>query len=86
MLKRTIFEPEHEDFRTSIKRFFENECLPHRERWEAQGHVDRAMWNRAGELGLLCMNIPEEYGGGWRRPALHGDLDGRARLFRRPMR
>jgi len=44
-------------------RFFERECLPHYDRWEAQGHVDIEVWRKAGEAGLLCAEIPEEYGG-----------------------
>jgi acyl-CoA dehydrogenase len=45
-------------------KFFAKEVSPHRERWEAQHHVDREVWTKAGELGLLCCSIPEEYGGG----------------------
>ena len=45
-------------------KFFETEALPHRERWAAQKCVDRDFWYKAGELGLLCTSIPEEYGGG----------------------
>ncbi len=63
MIPRTIFSAEHEDFRKSVKRFFAEEVIPHREAWEAQQHVDRKLWNRAGELGMLCMNMPEQYGG-----------------------
>lgn len=44
--------------------FFETEALPHRERWAEQKCVDRDFWYKAGELGLLCTSIPEEYGGG----------------------
>jgi acyl-CoA dehydrogenase len=44
--------------------FFTKECAPHEERWSDQQHVDREVWTRAGELGLLCASIPEEYGGG----------------------
>lgn len=44
--------------------FFEKECAPNEREWNDQQHVDREIWNRAGELGLLCMSIPEEYGGG----------------------
>ena len=44
--------------------FFEKECAPNEERWSEQQHVDRDVWLRAGELGLLCLSIPEEYGGG----------------------
>lgn len=46
------------------RKFFEKECAPNEDRWGRQHHVDREVWNRAGELGLLCMSIPEEYGGG----------------------
>lgn len=45
-------------------RFFEKECAPHEERWGEQQHVDREVWNKAGEVGLLCLSIPEGYGGG----------------------
>jgi acyl-CoA dehydrogenase len=45
-------------------KFFSAELLPHEERFAAQKHVDREFWNKAGELGLLCAGIPEEYGGG----------------------
>ncbi|MGI9484135.1 MAG: acyl-CoA dehydrogenase family protein [Hyphomicrobiales bacterium] len=44
-------------------RFFEKECVPHYERWEEEGLVDREAWEKAGETGLLCAEIPEEYGG-----------------------
>ncbi|UGT43568.1 acyl-CoA dehydrogenase family protein [Nocardia yamanashiensis] len=44
--------------------FFEKEVVPHEERFVEQGHPDRALYNRAGELGLLCAAIPAEYGGG----------------------
>ncbi|WP_182376207.1 acyl-CoA dehydrogenase family protein [Nocardioides sp. WS12] len=44
--------------------FFEKECAPHEERWAEQQHVDREVWNRAGDLGLLSLSLPEEYGGG----------------------
>ncbi|WP_297620449.1 acyl-CoA dehydrogenase family protein [Nocardia sp.] len=46
------------------RKFFEKECAPNEDRWARQHHVDRELWNRAGELGLLCLSIPEEYGGG----------------------
>ncbi len=63
MIPRTIFTAEHEDFRKTVKRFFAEEVVPHREAWEAQQHVDRGLWNKAGEMGLLCITMPEEYGG-----------------------
>ena len=63
MIPRTLFTAEHEDFRKTVKRFFAEEVVPHRDAWEAQQHVDRKLWNKAGELGLLCVTMPEEYGG-----------------------
>ena len=45
-------------------RFFERECVPHDARWRAQRHGDRRIWNKAGAAGLLCVSIPEAYGGG----------------------
>ena len=44
-------------------RFFERECVPHYERWQDEGIVDREAWEKAGAAGLLCASIPEEYGG-----------------------
>jgi len=63
MIPRTLFSPEHEDFRKTVRRFIAEEIMPHHARWEEQQHVDRAIWNRAGELGFLCNTMPEQYGG-----------------------
>jgi len=63
MIPRTLFTAEHEDFRKTVRRFYADEVVPNREKWEAQQHVDRRIWNRAGELGLLCTTMPEEFGG-----------------------
>ncbi len=45
-------------------KFFANEVVAHQEKWDTQHFVDRDVWTKAGELGLLCCSIPEEYGGG----------------------
>jgi acyl-CoA dehydrogenase len=50
--------------RDSARRFFERECVPQEARWRAQQHADRDIWTKAGQAGLLCASIPEEYGGG----------------------
>lgn len=63
MIPRTLFSPEHNEFRRNVRRFIEKEIVPHHARWEEQQCVDRAIWNRAGELGMLCVTMPEEYGG-----------------------
>lgn len=48
MIPRTLFAPEHEDFRATLRRFFLDEVMPLHPAWEEQGYVDRALWNRAG--------------------------------------
>ncbi len=50
-------------FRDAARRFIEQEIVPHDARWREQHHVDRGIWNKAGEVGLLCTDIPAEYGG-----------------------
>jgi acyl-CoA dehydrogenase len=50
-------------FRDNVRRFIAAEVTPHQERWRKQQHVDRALWNKAGDLGLLLADIPEEHGG-----------------------
>lgn len=56
-------DDELEMFRDAARRFVENEIVPHDARWREQHHVDREIWNKAGEVGLLCTDIPAEYGG-----------------------
>lgn len=62
-MKRDLFGPEHETFRTTVRRFLADEVAPHRERWEEQGSFDRSLFERAGEAGLLCPGVPEIYEG-----------------------
>ncbi|WP_312088387.1 acyl-CoA dehydrogenase family protein [Acinetobacter variabilis] len=63
MLPRQIFNDQHEAFRETVRKFYEKEVIPHTEKYEQQQHVDRVLWNKAGELGLLCATMPEAYGG-----------------------
>jgi len=63
LIPRTLFTPEHETFRDSVRRFLEAEVRPHDEKWQEQGYVDKAVWKKAGANGFLCMSMPEEYGG-----------------------
>ncbi|NOV26586.1 acyl-CoA dehydrogenase [Cupriavidus necator] len=51
-------------FQDTVRRFVERELAPNEARWAEQGYIDRDMWRRAGQIGLLCASIPEEYGGG----------------------
>jgi alkylation response protein AidB-like acyl-CoA dehydrogenase len=59
----TILEQEHEDFRQSVRTFLEKEVVPHHAQWEGDGQVSREVWRRAGDAGLLCFDVDEEYGG-----------------------
>src|ERR1700741_5345852 len=63
MIERTIFSEEHEIFRQTVRRFVENEIEPFHKKWEEDGIVPRELWLKAGEAGMLCCPIPEEYGG-----------------------
>ncbi len=64
MIPRTLFSPEHDLFRDQVRRFIAAEITPHHAQWEADGIVPRALWRKAGEAGLLCTEVPAEYGGG----------------------
>ncbi|MSP96212.1 MAG: acyl-CoA dehydrogenase [Betaproteobacteria bacterium] len=63
MIARNLFKPEHETFRDSVRRFMDAEVIPHDERWQEQGYVDRDVWKKAGANGFLCASMPEDYGG-----------------------
>jgi len=63
MIKRNLFSEEHEMFRDTVRKFIDREIRPYHEQWEKDGIVPREVWLKAGEAGLLCCTIPEEYGG-----------------------
>ena len=63
-MQRDLFDADHDAFRESVRAFLAKEVLPHHERWEADGRVDRAVWTAAGAAGLLGTDVPEEFGGG----------------------
>jgi acyl-CoA dehydrogenase len=60
---RLPYDEVHAMLRRTARRFFEEECAPQREAWEEAGMAPRAIWRRAGELGLLCPRLPAELGG-----------------------
>jgi acyl-CoA dehydrogenase len=63
-MKRSVpFEEEHEIFRKSLRRFLENEFVPHLEEWCDAGAMPREFWQKLGEQGYLCPWVAEEYGG-----------------------
>ena len=62
-MNRTLYTDEHLMFRDAFRRFVEKEIVPHHEQWEHEGIVPRAVWQKAGSLGFLCFDAPEELGG-----------------------
>ncbi|MCL8007838.1 acyl-CoA dehydrogenase family protein [Gelidibacter japonicus] len=64
LLERKIYaSEEHKMMQGIIQDFINNEILPQMDAWEKEGMVSRDIWKRAGDLGLLCMDMPETYGG-----------------------
>ena len=63
MIERTVFGEQHEQFRDTVRKFLDKEVAPHHADWEEQGYVDRSVWTKAGANGLLCLSMPEQYGG-----------------------
>ena len=64
-LARTAYNEDHEAFRQTVRRFMQEEIAPHQAEWADAGIVPKSIWPKAGELGLLCPTVPEEYGGLW---------------------
>jgi len=62
-IPRTVYEPEHEQFRETVAGFIATTVAPNFEDWEAAKIVDREMFSAAGAAGLLLFPTPESYGG-----------------------
>jgi len=62
-MRDKILTEEHIMFREAVESFLKKEAVPHAEKWEENGVVDRDIWLKAGQMGLLCMDMPEQYGG-----------------------
>lgn len=60
---RPVFNEDQRLFREAVRRFLATEIAPNFERWEKAEIVDRELWHKAGAAGLLCPQVPEEYGG-----------------------
>lgn len=63
-VQRTIFGEDHEAFRKTIREFIAKEVVPVHHDWEVDGHPPRDFYRRLGDLGILGIQTPEEYGGG----------------------
>ncbi|KAG6939070.1 acyl-CoA dehydrogenase, long chain [Chelydra serpentina] len=60
---RRIFSSDHDIFRESVRKFFQEAVLPYHAEWEKAGQVSRELWEKAGQQGLLGVNISEKHGG-----------------------
>ncbi len=63
MTHRKVFDDDLNMFRDQVRKFFEQDLIPNLDRWEAEGIVDRQFWLACGEAGILCPQVPAEYGG-----------------------
>lgn len=62
-MERTIFSEQHDLFRIQFRKWLEKEVVPFHEQWEEAKQVPKSVWRRAGELGFLCPQVGEAYGG-----------------------
>ncbi|NJB35929.1 acyl-CoA dehydrogenase family protein [Croceivirga sp. JEA036] len=62
-MNSVYFTEEHQLFRESLRDFLQKEVVPHIEKWEKTGAIDRFIWEKFGEMGYFGLNTPEEYGG-----------------------
>lgn len=63
-VRRTLFTEDHEQFRQTVTAFFRAEVSAHLSEWKDAGRIDRGFFERAGKLGIMGLQAPEEYGGG----------------------
>lgn len=59
----SLLTTEHETFRQTLRTFIRKEILPHIDRWEQEGQIDKAIWKKMGDMGFMGLNYPEKYGG-----------------------
>lgn len=62
-MNRMYFTEEHDLFRKSLQDFLNKEVVPHIEKWEETGNIDRFIWKKFGDMGFFGINYPEDYGG-----------------------
>ncbi|BCN81122.1 acyl-CoA dehydrogenase [Rhodococcus hoagii] len=62
-MKRTIYNEDHEAFRKVVRDFLVKDVQPKFTEWAEAGKVDKAVFRKAGEIGIPGLQIPEEYGG-----------------------
>lgn len=62
-MRRELYDEDHQLFRETVRGFYADHVVPHHERWDEAGIVDRQLFTEAGKLGLLAFQAPERFGG-----------------------
>ena len=62
-MQREIFESEHDQFRETVQEFLTRYAVPNKDRWAAEGIVDRSIYTDAAKFGLIGFSVPEKFGG-----------------------
>lgn len=62
-MQRTLYEPDHEAYRETVREFLAREVAPHQDEWDRQHWIDRGVFARAAKAGLYALQIDERYGG-----------------------
>ncbi len=62
-MQNSYFTEEHQLFRKSFQEFLQKEVVPHLDKWEQTGTIERFIWKKFGEMGYFGLNYPEQYGG-----------------------
>jgi alkylation response protein AidB-like acyl-CoA dehydrogenase len=62
-VKRTLYEPDHEAYRATVREFLSREVVPHQDDWDRDHWIDREVFARAAKAGIYALQIDEEYGG-----------------------
>jgi alkylation response protein AidB-like acyl-CoA dehydrogenase len=63
-VRRTLFDQDHEDFRSVVREFMNREVVPHQAAWDEAHLIDRGVYQAAGKQGIIGIAIPEQWGGG----------------------
>ena len=63
-MRRNLFNEEHDEFRSLVRDFIAREVVPYHDQWLEDGAVPRELYRRLGDIGVMGLSIPEEFGGG----------------------
>ncbi len=72
-MRRTLYEPDHQAYRETVREFLAREVVPHQHDWDRQHMIDRAVFGRAAKAGIYALQVDERFGGS-------GEHDSRYRM------